>query len=249
SSVINFQVDVFIYKDFAKAFDRVGHAHEVRLKKLHTYGFSDFLFQLMISNFIDRILKRNGYRNCRARKKPFISKRNRKKRLNFAKLHLKKDQSFWSKVIFSDESKCNTHHNDGPIKIYKKQNQVETVEHGGGAVLVWGCMTAAGVGNLVFIDSIIDKYLYLDILKDNLQKSTVRLGLNGSYIFQQDNEPKHSARLVQEWLLFNVPKQLHSPPQSPDMNLIEHLWNAISRKLKNKHITNKAELKSAILEI
>ncbi|KAF2899575.1 hypothetical protein ILUMI_06595 [Ignelater luminosus] len=138
---------------------------------------------------VRRVLKSNGYRNCRARKKLFISERNRKERLNFAKLRLNYDKSFWSKVIFSNESKFNIHHNDGPIKIYrqpntayKKQNLVGTVEHGGGGVLVWGCMSAAG----------------LDILKNNLQESAVKLGLNGSYILQQDNDPKHSARLVQE---------------------------------------------------
>lgn len=38
-------------------------------------------------------------------KKPFINKVNKKKRLEFAKLHWKHEFSFWEKVIFRDESK------------------------------------------------------------------------------------------------------------------------------------------------
>ena len=46
-----------------------------------------------------------------------------------------------------------------------------TVKHGGGSVIVWGCMSAYGVRNLVFIDGIMDRHKYLDILKDNLEDS------------------------------------------------------------------------------
>jgi len=31
---------------------------------------------------------------------------------------------------------------------------------------------------------------------------------------------------VKEWLLYRVPKQLNTPPQSPDINTIEH-WDVI----------------------
>ncbi len=33
---------------------------------------------------------------------------------------------------------------------------VPTVKHGGGSVLMWGCMSAAGVGELHFIDGIMN---------------------------------------------------------------------------------------------
>lgn len=46
-----------------------------------------------------------------------------------------------------------------------------------------------------------------------------------------------------------MPKQLNTPPQSPDMNPIEHLWDEIGRRLKNYQTRNKDQLKNAILEV
>ena len=42
------------------------------------------------------------------------------------------------------------------------------MKHGGGSVMVWGCMSALGVGKLVFIDDTMDKHVYLSILKEHL---------------------------------------------------------------------------------
>lgn len=127
-----------------------------------------------------------------------------------------------------------------------KENLCGTVKHGGGGVMVWGCMAASGVGNLQFIESTMDKRAYLDILKTNLKQSAAKLGLGNSYLFQQDNDPKHTADIVKLWLLYNVPKQLRTPPQSPDLNPIEHLWDLLERKIRQHAITSKTMLKEVL---
>ncbi|KAL4091775.1 hypothetical protein QTP88_026414 [Uroleucon formosanum] len=101
----------------------------------------------------------------------------------------------------------------------------------------------------VFIDSIMDQHIYLNILRNNLHASAEKLNIGNSFIFQQDNDPKYTAKKVKEWLLYRVPKQLNTPPQSPGMNPIEHLWDEIGRRLKNYQIRNKDQLKNAILEV
>ena len=126
------------------------------------------------------------------------------------------------------------------------KNLSSTVKHGG--VMVWGCIPAAGVGQLDFIESIMDKYGYIDVLKKNLHQSAAKLGLRDTFCFQQDNDLKYTSEIEKLWLLYNAPKQLKTPPQSPDMNPIEHLWHLLERKIRQHQITSKQMLKEVLQE-
>ncbi|GFX12405.1 transposable element Tcb1 transposase [Trichonephila clavipes] len=149
---------------------------------------------------VRNVIRHAGYSSRVARKKPFISLQNQKKRLEFTKTHQLNTDNFWKEVIFSDESKFNIFGSDGRRTVRRKPNTVLdpknlrlTVKHGGGSVIVWGCMASNGVGNLVFIDGIMDHKLYIDIHNNNLKGSAKKLGLDGNFIFQQDNDSKHTA--------------------------------------------------------
>lgn len=195
-------------------------------------------------------IRKLGYRNCVPRKKFYISEVNRQKRIQFAEDHINKEDSFWKNVLFSDESKFNIITHDGKAKVWRKpctelelKNMIATVKHGGGSVMVWGCMAASGVGKLhILQEKIMDHRIYIQILKDNLQSSAEMLNLGDNYIFQQDNDPKHAAQNTKLWLLYNVKNQLRSPPQSPDLNPIEHVWNELGRRLQGHVIRNKVTL-------
>ena len=52
--------------------------------------------------------------------------------------------------------------------------------------MVWDCMSSSEVGELVFIEDIMDKLVYLDILKNNVKKSVEKLNLGDNFVFQQD---------------------------------------------------------------
>ncbi|GFT51040.1 transposable element Tcb1 transposase [Trichonephila clavipes] len=103
---------------------------------------------------VRRVLRKAGYNGRVARKKPLIGKRNRVKRLKFAKEHILKPQQFWNEVIFSDE----------------------------------------------------------------------------------------------KWLLYHCRNQLNTPPQSPDINVIENLWSHLERAVQKHQITSKEQLKSVLQE-
>lgn len=204
---------------------------------------------------IRRALHANGLHGRVPRKKPYISKVNQKRRLDYAKKYKDKDITFWKNVVFSDESKFEIFGKKKLVKIWRSKNQelaennmVATVKHGGGSVMVWGCMAVSGVGNLVFIESTMNKIDYLNILKNNLRPSVEKLGLDSTWVFQQDNDPKHTSKVVKEWMLYHVPKQLDHPPQSPDLNPIEHLWEYLDRQIRKRTITNKDMLKSVIMD-
>ena len=68
-------------------------------------------------------------------------------------------------------------------------------------MMIWGYMTAQGVGFMCKIDSIMDQYLYRSILKDELLKTIEFYELEPKQvIFQHDNDPKHKAKSIQNWL-------------------------------------------------
>ena len=92
--------------------------------------------------FVERS-KKAGYNARTARKKPFVNKINRKKRIDFANEYKNKTNEFWDKVIFSDESKYNIFGSDGRHLVWRKnleelnpKNTRKTVKHGGGGVMV-----------------------------------------------------------------------------------------------------------------
>lgn len=204
---------------------------------------------------IRKILRKSGYHGRVARKKPLVSEVNRKKRLEFANNNIDKDEAWWNDVIFVDESPFSVFGQAGRVMVWRKvkedmkiDNLQPTVKHGGGKVMVWGCMSAAGVGELVFIDGNMNKEQYLQILKQNLHKSAEKLGIRNTFKFYQDNDPKHKSYIVRNWLLYNCPKVIDTPPQSPDCNPIENLWNELNRRLRKIPVSSKEELKRRLKE-
>ncbi len=51
-----------------------------------------------------------------------------------------------------------------PGEEYKDKCVLPTVKHGGGSVMVWGWMSAAGTGELQFIEGTMNANMYCDIL-------------------------------------------------------------------------------------
>jgi len=204
---------------------------------------------------VRRTIKKQGYNGRVARKKPLLSERNRKLRENFAKEYAKKDQSWWDDVIFLDESKFNLFGSDGKTMVWRKPNTElqkqhlrPTVKHGGGSVMIWGCISSKGVGNLVFIDGIMNQDKYLKILEENLKQSAEKMGIRNTFKLYQDNDPKHKAYKVRSWLLYNCPKVLETPPQSPDLNPIENLWSELDRRVHKTPISSISALKERLQE-
>ena len=140
-------------------------------------------------------------------KKPFLSAKHRKACLGFAQKYEHWTEKDWERVMFTDETKVNCIGSDGRQWVWKKagspmtsQHVQKTVKFGGGSVMVWGCMTAKGVGYMCKIDGKMDAALYEEILEDHVFQSLEYYGLDSDdFIFQQDNDPKHKSKRALKW--------------------------------------------------
>ena len=82
--------------------------------------------------------------------------------------------------------------------------------------MVWECFSSKGPGELEIIDGRMNGRMYRGILEKNLFKSAVSLGHGHDFVFQNDNDTKHTAKLTKEWLQDREIEVLSWPSQSPD---------------------------------
>ncbi|KAG2458003.1 TCB1 transposase, partial [Polypterus senegalus] len=199
---------------------------------------------------ISATIHQSGLYGRVARRKPLLSKRHMAACLEFDKRHLK-DSQMRNKILWSDETKIEVFGVNARRHVWRKPgtahhqaNTIPTVKHGSGSIMLWG----AGTGRLVRIKGKMTAAMYRDILDENLLQSALDLRLGRWFIFQQDNDPKHSAKISKEWLQNNSVNVLEWPSQSPDLNMIEHHWRDLKMAVHRRFPSNLMELEKCCKE-
>ena len=105
-------------------------------------------------------------------------------------------------------------------------------------------MSAAGVGELYFIEGNMNSNMYCEILQQSMIPSLQKLGSRA--VIQHDNYPKHTSKTTVPFLKRLRVKEMDWPSMSPDLNPIEHI-RGIKQKMKVCKDSNICQLHDVVM--
>ena len=143
---------------------------------------------------------------------------------------------FWRNVLWSNETKIELFGHNAHRYVWRKKgeackpkNTIPTAKHRGGSIMLWGCFAAGGTGALHKLDGIMRMENDVDMLKQHLKTSVRKSKLGHKWVFQMDNDLKHTSKVVAKWLKDNKVKVLEWSSQSSDLNPIENMWAELKK--------------------
>ncbi|GFX10169.1 transposable element Tcb2 transposase [Trichonephila clavipes] len=170
-----------------------------------------------------------------------LTSRNHRDRREWATEHVNWRRNEWSNVLFSEESRFSVHPDNRRIFIWRDRGSRnnpafvhESVRFGSGEVLVYGGISIDGRTDLYIIrDGTLTARQYRnEILISIVDPYAAAIG--DDFILMDDNCRPHRANLVEGFLFEEGVVRMEWPACSPDMNPIEHVWNALGRRVAGR---------------
>ena len=138
-----------------------------------------------------------GLFNRTPRKKPLVSSKNKKKRLEFANRYVIWTYENWAKVFFSDESKFNLFGNDGKNNVKRRIGERLSAKCTKKTVK-FGMFSSQGTMPHVWLQTRVNAQIYKNIVQDHVVPIIQNSGFD-SATFMQDNAPCYKAKVVMSY--------------------------------------------------
>ncbi|GFW43904.1 transposable element Tcb2 transposase [Trichonephila clavipes] len=160
-------------------------------------------------------------------------------------------------VLFTDESRFSTRSDSQRVLIWREirtrfytSNIKERQHYGGPGALVWGGIMLNGGTELHIFDrgSVIGDRYCEEVLLPHVR--LFRGDVGPDFIFMDDNARPHRTLAVEEPLESEDITRMDWPAYSPVLNPIEHVWDALERRIAARlhHPENTQQLKQMLID-
>lgn len=212
-------------------------------------------------NISERTVRRRlaevGLRARRPANGPRLLAHHKIQRLRFARQHVNWGREQWSTVLFTDESRFALRSPDGRQRVWRRPGErylpctmIPKEPFGGGSVMVWGGVNSQFKTELVVFDRntvTADRYI-TEVLEPHVLP--LAYGIEDNFLLIQDNARPHVANVTRQYLEEVEVACIDWPARSPDLNVIEHVWDMLGRRLRARlhRPDNLQELSAALVE-